>query len=101
MSSTPENKIKVRVRALLDKHNVYHFMPATGGYGSSGVPDIVCCAFGKFLAIECKAGNNRTTALQDREIKRIHEAGGAALVVNEQNINALDALLKNMRETAS
>jgi Holliday junction resolvase len=100
VSNTPESKVKVRVKHKLDMMGIYYFMPATGGYGSSGVPDIVCCAWGKFLAIECKAGNNRTTALQDRELKRIHEAGGAALIVNEQNIDELHIILQRIKGTS-
>jgi len=101
VSSTPEGKVKARVKAKLDYHGIYHFMPATGGYGNSGVPDIVCCAWGKFLAIECKAGNNRTTALQDRELKRISDAGGVALIINEQNIDDLEPFLRRIRKETS
>tara|TARA_R110000868_G_scaffold12672_4_gene60142 strand:- start:1045 stop:1254 length:210 start_codon:yes stop_codon:yes gene_type:complete len=61
-------------------------MPATGGYGRSGVPDLVGCCNGKFFAIECKAGKGKTTALQDNELRKIKEAGGIALVINEDNI---------------
>ena len=42
---------------------------------------------GHFIAIEAKAGNNMTTALQDREILAIQTAGGVAFVVNEDNID--------------
>ncbi len=101
MARTPENAVKTRVKHKLDTLGIYYFMPATGGYGSSGVPDIVACAWGQFLAIECKAGNNRTTALQDRELQRIGASGGKAIIINEQNFDALDKLLKIMRETAS
>jgi hypothetical protein len=83
---TPEGKVKAKVRRLLDAASVYYFMPATGGYGRSGVPDIVGCCNGKFFAIECKAGKGVTTALQDNELRKIKEAGGITLVINETNI---------------
>jgi hypothetical protein len=51
------------------------------------VPDIVCCLGGKFVGIECKAGNNKTTKLQDKNLNQIREAGGVALVVNEANMD--------------
>jgi len=90
--STPENKVKGQVKKLLDKFGAYHFSPATGGYGRSGVPDIVGCYRGYFFAIECKAGANKPTALQDRELQRIRAAGGFAAVINENNINEVLAL---------
>ena len=86
MALTPEGAVKAKVRRVLDAANVYYFMPATGGYGRSGVPDIVGCCDGKFFAIECKAGKGKTTALQDNELRKIKEAGGIALVINEDNI---------------
>jgi len=77
---TPEGKVKARVKKILDSHKVYHFMPATGGYGRSGIPDFICCYNGRFLAIECKAEKGNLTALQTRELTRIDAAGGVAVI---------------------
>jgi Holliday junction resolvase len=71
-------------------HIIY---PVTGGYGRSGVPDIIGCYKGKFIAIECKAGNGKTTALQDKNIDAIRAQNGRALVVNEENISDVIQLL--------
>jgi len=87
MAKTPEAKVKEKVVAKLKELKAYYFFPATGGYGKSGVPDIVCCLGGKFVGIECKAGNNKTTKLQDKNLNQIGEAGGVALVVNEANMD--------------
>ena len=94
--ATPEGKVKVAVVKLLNKYDAYYFFPPANGYGRSGVPDIVCCVKGKFVAIECKAGKNTTTALQDREINRIRTAEGHAMVVNEENIELLEWVLKEL-----
>jgi hypothetical protein len=91
---TPEAKVKASVVKLLKQYEVYYFFPATHGFGRSGVPDIVCCMNGIFVAIECKAGKGKTTALQDRELKRIKENKGIAFVVNEENIYILEAYLR-------
>ena len=87
---TPEAKVKASVVKLLKKHEVYYFFPATHGFGRSGVPDIICCFDGKFLALEIKAGNNKPTALQEREMQRICEAGGNAYLINEEEVDKLD-----------
>ena len=94
MAQTPEGKVKAAVKRILNAHDVYYFPPATGGYGRSGVPDIVCCVNGHFLAIECKAGNGKTTVLQERELQAIRDAGGMAIVVNEVNIDYLSEVLR-------
>jgi Holliday junction resolvase len=95
MSGTPESKVKLAVVKLLKQYGVYFFFPATHGYGRSGVPDIICCIDGKFLAIECKAGKNEPTALQLREINQIQAAGGMAMVVRE-DLTLLEFLLKEL-----
>ena len=95
MASTPEAKVKLAVAKLLKQYGVYFFFPATHGYGRSGVPDIVCCIKGKFLAIECKAGKGEPTALQQREMMQIHQAGGMAMVVKE-DLTLVEFLLKEL-----
>jgi Holliday junction resolvase len=89
MAATPEKKVKDKVIKILKEHGVYYFYASTHGFGRSGVPDLVCCFHGRFIAIECKAGKNTTTALQDREIAAIRAAGGVAVVINEDNIDLL------------
>lgn len=81
---TPEAKVKAAVKKALAAAGVYYFMPPANGYGRSGIPDIICCVNGFFLAIECKAGKGKTTALQDREIALIKEANGLALVIYDE-----------------
>ena len=89
MALTPEAKVKKKVKEILDQMGVYHFSPMQNGMGRAGIPDIIGCLEGQFLGIECKAGRGTTTALQERELNRILNAGGYALVVNEENINQL------------
>ena len=98
MAATPESKVKKRVREVLDKLDIYHFMPPANGLGRAGIPDIIACMDGHFIAIECKAGSGKTTALQERELDRIHNAGGTTYIARESNIDELQQLL---REKAS
>lgn len=90
---TPEGKVKAKVSKMLSDAGAYFFYPATGGYGRSGVPDIVACLSGHFIGIECKAGNNKTTALQDAELQKIRAARGVAFIVNESNVDRLPKVL--------
>tara|TARA_Y100000389_G_C17460860_1_gene521572 strand:+ start:81 stop:377 length:297 start_codon:yes stop_codon:yes gene_type:complete len=96
MAVTPEKKVKDKVVKILKEFGVYYFFPATYGFGRSGVPDIVCCLEGNFFAIECKAGKNKPTALQEREMEAIRKTKGVALVVNEENIEHVRILIEEM-----
>lgn len=90
---TPEKKVKNAVTKILKDYGAYYFYPVTGGFGRSGVPDIVACYRGNFVAFECKAGRNKPTALQLAEMAKISQAQGVALVINEGNIEDVTKLL--------
>ena len=94
MAETPEWKVKKAVRLLLDKLGVYHFMPPANGFGRAGIPVIVGCMDGHFIAIECKAGKGQTTALQDRELNAVLNAGGTVFIAREHNLDDLKLLLE-------
>lgn len=102
MASTPEKKVKLKVRAILDWHNdVYYFTPMSGGYGRSGVPDIVGCYKGVFFAIECKANGGKPTALQVRNLTQIIKAGGKATIINEDNLEDVRLMLAVIDDEAN
>lgn len=93
LAATPEAKVKAAVRKVLTELGAYYVMPVTGGYGNSGAPDFLVCLQGRFVGIECKAGKNKPTPLQEKNLHLIREAGGIALVVNDDNVGSLKQLL--------
>jgi len=96
MANTPESKVKRKVTVILNKYGAYFFYPPSNGFGRAGIPDIIACHRGQFVAIECKAGKNTTTALQRKELRAIEDAGGYALVINETNIEQVEAVLQQI-----
>jgi len=97
MADTPEKKVKKKVVEILKASGAYYFYPVMAGYGSSGVPDLVVCHYGTFIGIECKAGNNKPTPLQEQNLTRIKQAGGYALVINEENIHEVQEILDQLK----
>jgi Holliday junction resolvase len=71
-------------------------MPVTSGFGKQGAPDFLVCLSGRFVGIECKAGSNRPTALQEKNLEQIEKAGGEAYVVNEDSIEQLQEVLDSI-----
>ena len=90
MADTPEKKVKAAVRKMLMRLDIYHFMPPGMGLGRSGIPDIIGCYQGLFIAIECKAGKGQLTALQARELEWINDAEGFTFVAREDNLEQLE-----------
>jgi len=90
---TPERRVKDKVKKVLKELGAYYAMPATGGYGSSGVPDFLVCFRGRFIGIECKANGGKPTALQEKNLDDIRKNNGIAFVVDENNVGDLLELM--------
>lgn len=65
-----------------------------GLYGTAGIPDIIVCFKGRFLALECKVGRNTPTLLQAQTIRKITDAGGIAAVV--RTVEEVKAIISTM-----
>jgi hypothetical protein len=92
---TPEAKVKRHIHALLKAHGAYAVNYIGGISANNGTPDILACLHGRFIGIEAKAGKNKPTDLQTLNLKRIDEAGGLALVINETCFVTLELMLRD------
>lgn len=96
--STPEGRVKTKVRDSLKAAQAWSFAPISmGPLGRHGIPDIIACVpvtvteemvgktLGVFVAVETKAPGKlkNTTPNQRKELKQIAEAHGVALVTDE------------------
>jgi len=59
----------------------FSFKMHGGQFGAAGIPDLIICYKGRFIALEVKAEKGRTTILQEATLRRIRAAGGIAEVV--------------------
>jgi Holliday junction resolvase len=91
---TPEGRVKRKAVVELQKLGMYVFFPATGGFGRSGIPDIVCCYKGKFIGIECKSNGKKPTALQQSNLEEIVNNGGIAIVIDETSVFNLKQIIE-------
>lgn len=88
-----EKDVKARVKKLLDAHNWFWWMPPANGFGKVGVSDFHALKNGVFLSIETKFGSNKPTAHQKAFLESINAETGMGFVVNEQNLEHLEAFL--------
>ena len=95
MASTPEALVKKRIREILNQRNALFFSPVTGGYGVSGVSDIIALHNGAFIAIEAKAdATKKPTELQKKFLGQVSANGGIALVIHKDNLDELKEALR-------
>lgn len=72
---TPEAKVKRVVTKHLKSIGAYYFFPATGGYGKSGVPDIVGCFDSKFLPLNAKLVRTNQHRCSGKTLLRLRIVG--------------------------
>jgi len=92
--ATPESKVKTKIHAILKARGAYAVNYIGGISANNGTPDILACLHGRFIGIEAKSGTNKPTDLQTLNLKRIDDAGGLALVINETNLPLLRDILE-------
>lgn len=86
-----ENKIKNYIKAEIQKSWGFKFH--ADAYTQSGIPDLIYCINGRFVAIEVKKENGKPSELQKRKIKRIIQDGGVAVIVKPSQFEDLKKLL--------
>jgi len=63
-------------------------------YGTAGLPDIILCYRGRFVALEVKAPSGRPSKLQEITIAKIKAAKGEACIV--RSVEEVKHILENM-----
>ena len=94
---TPENKVKAwLVKEIKLKYpTAWVYKPPGGAYGKKGVPDIVMCISGLFVAIEVKASDkSELTAMQIHQLTLINDAKGIGASMKGKDRNKLERLFK-------
>jgi len=70
-------------------------------YSHNGVPDVLACINGLFIAIEVKTDTGRVSKLQERELNLVDQAGGLALICRGlQGIGEVTSAIRVHRATA-
>lgn len=74
--------------------NLFFWKEHGGMYGTAGIPDIIACVDGRFVAFEVKTETGRLSRLQEVTLGRIRDAGGKAYMV--RSAAEVAAIMKEM-----
>lgn len=85
---TPEGKVKAKIKQLLEKYNVYYFMPVQTGFGKRSL-DFLGCVGGNFFAIEAKRPGEEPTRKQSVTIREMEKAGADVFVIDSVDCPAM------------
>lgn len=77
-----ETQLVEAIKKYLKRVSELFFWKEHGGqYGTAGIPDVIVCYRGRFIALEVKTPRGKPTVLQEVTIRQILKAGGIATVV--------------------
>lgn len=76
-----EKNFETKIKRFLDEEGAWYVKYFANRNTRSGVPDILACVNGYFVAIEVKAQNGHATALQIHNCTEIRLAGGFAFIL--------------------
>lgn len=78
-----ESELQTDMMKYLTLKGIYHININPGQFMRAGIPDLICCVRGHFLAIEVKRpdGKGITSKLQEYNIEEIIKSGGTAVVM--------------------
>ena len=65
-----------------------------GQFGTAGLPDVICCINGRFVAFEVKTPSGKLTKLQEATINKINAAGGFARMV--MSVDEVKEIINNL-----
>jgi len=91
----PEKRFENKIKQWCKANGIWFYKTHGSGYTRSGVPDLILCADGRFIALEVKSANGKPSELQLREIGAIRTAGGMAEIVYPRDWPQLRKQLDN------
>lgn len=76
-----EKRFENMIKAFLKERGCWCVKYFANSYTPSGIPDLLACVNGHFVAIEVKSSKGKPSALQLCNIDEIRKAGGTAMVL--------------------
>ncbi len=90
-----EQTIVNQIKAYLQqKENLFFWKEHGGQFGTAGIPDIIVCYKGRFIAFECKRPNGKPTLLQKITMNRIEKAKGIVKIVT--SVDEVKKIIENL-----
>lgn len=67
-----------------------------GGYQKSGIPDLILCVNGIFIAVELKATNGKPSELQKMNTSRINQSNGIGIILYPEGFENFKRIMEGV-----
>ena len=91
-----EKNFENRLKKFLDDEGCWFVKFFANAYTKSGIPDLLVCCNGYFVAVEVKAPNGKPSELQKRNIKLINENNGFGVVLYPDQFDDFKELIQHL-----
>ena len=95
---SPEKSFEIKVKKYLQSFGkqIWHFKVWGGGYQRSGIPDLIACVNGIFVAIELKSDSGKASELQKYNIKLINKSNGLGIILYPTGFESFKKIIEEV-----
>lgn len=93
----PEKRFENQIKNYIEEQGGWQIKFFANKMTKKGVPDILACINGYFLAIEVKSENGHPSELQIEKIQKIRKSGGQAFVLYPSGFFQFQKIVKDMK----
>lgn len=91
-----EKNFENRIKKYLEKQNCWYIKFFANAFTKSGIPDILSCINGRFVAIEVKQETGVVSELQEFHLQDINKKGGIAILAYPSGFEELKDIIDNL-----
>lgn len=93
-----EKNFENRLKKFLEDEHCWFVKFFANSFTKKGIPDILVCCNGYFVAVEVKAQNGKPSELQKWNIKKINEACGIGVVLYPDQFEDFKKLIHCLKD---
>lgn len=93
-----EKNFENRLKKFLEDEGCWFVKFFANAFTKTGVPDLLVCCNGYFVAVEVKAQNGKPSELQKWNIKKINESCGIGVVLYPDQFDDFKDLIHSLND---
>lgn len=92
-----EKQFENKIKRFLKDEGCWGVKFFANSFTRAGIPDLLYCVNGYFVAIEVKAENGTPSELQKYNVREIKKAGGIAVILYPKDFEDFKKLVKEIK----